>query len=263
MPPTVRRFVFGLFVLLGACANNKAPAPPPGPKVVQELKLEVVNRLPHDRTAWTQGLLYARGKLYESTGLEGRSSLRRVDPATGTVEKSIPIDPAVFAEGLALAGDELIQLSWTSGRAFVWRADTFAPLREHRYSGQGWGLTYDGKRLIMSDGSAALTFRDPRTFAAGGSIEVTRAGRPVTNLNELEWAAGEVYANVWQTDLIVRIDPSTGEVTGALDAAGLLTASERPGTDVLNGIAHVPERGTFYVTGKLWPVLFEVRISPR
>jgi glutaminyl-peptide cyclotransferase len=248
-----------LTVLVGACANHKAPAA--APHVAQALRVEVINRFPHDRAAFTQGLLYAGGKLYESTGLTGRSSLRRVDPATGDVEKSIDIEPAIFAEGLALAAGELYQLSWMNGRAFVYRADTFERVREHSYPGEGWGLTYDSRRLIMSDGSARLFFRDPKTFAVTGSVEVLRAGQPVKNLNELEFAGGQVFANVWQTDLILRIDPATGEVTGTIDASGLLSPNERVGADVLNGIAYVPERGTFYVTGKLWPTLFEVKFT--
>jgi glutamine cyclotransferase len=267
MAGTVRSLVLLAACTFAAatCAKGKMPPPPapavPVSHVAQELVLEVVSSMPHDRTAFTQGLLYAGGKLYESTGLEGRSTLRRVDPATGAVEKSIPIEPAIFAEGLALAGGELFQLSWMNGRAFVYRADTFERVREYTYPGQGWGLTYDNHRLIMSDGSARLTFRDPKTFQVTGGVEVLRGGVPVRNLNELEWVGGQVFANVWQTDLIVRIDPATGDVTGYLDAGGLLSPSERRGSDVLNGIAYVPERGNFYLTGKLWPKLFEVRIT--
>ncbi len=264
-----------------ACANksnpNGAPAstgrppaapvvsPPtaPNPPRVERLAVEVVNSFPHDPAAFTQGLLWSGGKLYESTGLEGRSTLRRVDLTTGRSEKLTGLPDEIFAEGLALAGDELIQLSYRNGRAFVYALPTFAKLREHPYSGEGWGLTFDGRRLVMSDGSARLVFRDPASFAAKGEITVMHAGQPVARLNELEWAEGQIFANIWMTDTIVRIDPESGEVTAHIDAAGLLAASERAGTDVLNGIAHAPERGTFFITGKLWPKLFEVRFVPR
>ncbi|HEY0709225.1 MAG TPA: glutaminyl-peptide cyclotransferase [Polyangia bacterium] len=253
-------------LLAAACANKTAPSPPASttqPRASQDLTTMVINRFPHDRGAFTQGLLYANGKLYESTGLVGRSSLRRVDLTTGQVETEKTVEAPLFAEGLALAGDELFQLSWQNGRALVWRLDTFERVREHSYSGEGWGLTFDGQRLIMSDGGPRLTFRDLKTFAASGGIDVTRAGRPVPNLNELEWAEGHVYANVWQSESIVRIDPATGEVTATIDASGLLSPEERQNTDVLNGIAYVPERGTFFITGKYWPRLFEVKFVPR
>ncbi|HEY0713219.1 MAG TPA: glutaminyl-peptide cyclotransferase [Polyangia bacterium] len=252
-------------LLAGACANKSAPHAPATnqPRTVQDLTAMVINRFPHDRGAFTQGLVYAQGKLYESTGMVGRSSLRRVDLTTGTVELSKPVEEPIFAEGLALAGDELIQISWQNGRALVWRLGTFERLREHSYTGEGWGLTFDGTRLIMSDGSARLTFRDPRSFAATGGVDVTRGGRPVPNLNELEWADGHLYANVWMTETIVRIDAASGEVTATIDASGLLSPEERQGTDVLNGIAYVPERGTFFLTGKYWPRLFEVKFVPR
>jgi glutamine cyclotransferase len=254
--------------LAAACANKSAPhTPPPSspgqPRGAQDLTTTVINRFPHDRGAFTQGLLYANGKLYESTGLVGRSTLRRVDWATGEVEATKPVEEPIFAEGLALAGDELIQLSWQNGRALVWRLSSFERVREHSYTGEGWGLTYDGHRFIMSDGTARLTFRDARSFAATGGLDVMRAGRPVSNLNELEWAEGQIYANVWMTETIVRIDPATGEVTATIDASGLLSPEERQGTDVLNGIAFVPERGTFFITGKYWPRLFEVKFVPR
>jgi glutamine cyclotransferase len=258
-------------VLACACANKSTPAPhsaggssPPGTasqaaKPAQELTVQVINSFPHDHAAFTQGLLFADDKLYESTGLVGQSSLRRVDLGSGRVEAQIAIDPPIFAEGLALAGDNLFQISWQNGRAFVYRKATFERVREYSYTGEGWGLAFDGQRLIMSDGSAHLTFRDPSNFAATGGVDVTRAGAPVRNLNELEWVDGQIYANVWMTNVIVRIDPATGAVTGWIDAAGLLSGDERVGTDVLNGIAYAPARGTFFITGKLWPRLFEVK----
>jgi glutaminyl-peptide cyclotransferase len=262
-----------LAALASACANKSAPAgsavggspagPATAPGRIEELRVEVVNSFPHDPNAFTQGLVFAGGKLYESTGLVGRSSLRRVDFTTGKVEKQIDVAAPIFSEGLALAGDELFQLSWQDGLVFVYQLGSFEKLREHRYVGEGWGLTYDGARLIMSDGTSHLSFRDPKTFAVTGGVDVVRTGLPLRNLNELEWAGGQLWANVWQTDIIVRIDPASGEVTGWVDAKGLLSANDRAGTDVLNGIAFVPPRGTFFITGKLWPRLFEVRFVPR
>lgn len=259
-----------LAALAAACAN-KSPAPGPAKtggaapgEGVQQLRVQVVNSFPHDRASYTQGLVYAEGKLYESAGQYGQSSLRRVDLDSGRVEKLVPLPASVFAEGLARVGDELIQLSWKEERAFVWRLATFEPVREHSYRGEGWGLTLDpvGQRLVMSSGSSRLEFRDPKTFAVTGSVDVTRHGVPVANLNELEWWDGQVYANIWQTDLIVRINPASGAVTAVIEATDLLTRDERVGAEVLNGIAVVPERGTFFITGKLWPRLFEVRFVP-
>jgi glutaminyl-peptide cyclotransferase len=256
-----------------ACANKTTPSatatggstPPPAVRPAtspaQEMTVQVINSFPHDHAAFTQGLLFADGKLYESTGLVGQSSLRRVDLTSGHVETQIAIDAPIFAEGLALAGDNLFQISWQNGRAFVYRKADFSRVREHSYSGEGWGLAFDpqGQRLVMSDGTAHITFRDPASFAITGGIDVARAGTPVRNLNELEWVDGQIYANVWQTNVIVRIDPASGAVTGWIDAAGLLSSEERVGTDVLNGIAYAPARGTFFITGKLWPRLFEVK----
>jgi glutamine cyclotransferase len=263
-----RNLVRGLLLawLAAGCANKSAPNSSPAPaqpRVAQDLAINVLNRFPHDKAAFTQGLLYADGKLYESTGLVGRSSLRRVDWSTGQVEASQPVEEPIFAEGLALADDELIQLSWQNGRALVWRFPSFERLREFTYTGEGWGLAFDGHRLIMSDGGSHLTFRDPHSFAPLGGVEVTRGGRPIANLNELEWALGQIYANVWMTETILRIDPATGDVTGTIDASGLLTPDERAGADVLNGIAFVPDRGTFFITGKFWPQMFEVKFVPR
>jgi len=236
---------------------------PVGSTVPDALSVRVVRSFPHDPEAFTQGLVWHEGKLYESTGLEGRSSLRRVNLRTGAVEHRRALDPDVFGEGLALAAGHLIQLSWRSGKAFVWDLDTFEPVREHEYRGEGWGLCYDGRRLIMSDGSAWLTFRDPDTFEQVGEVRVMRAGRPVRRLNELECVDGLVYANVWMTDDIARIDPETGNVVAWIDASGLLPAAERQGTeDVLNGIAYRADTGHLLLTGKLWPKIYEVELIP-
>ena len=229
---------------------------------IEELRVEVVERYPHARDAFTQGLLWHDNMLYESTGQRGESSLRLVDLVSGQSHRRIELEFSHFGEGLALVGERLIQLTWTAGKALIYRKGDFQRIGEFDYQGQGWGLCYDGKRLIMSDGSAKLTFRDPETFAAIGQVRVTIRGRPQTRLNELECVDGQVYANVWEYDQIVRIDPETGRVTAIVDARGLLESSERRRVDVLNGIAYMPERQRFLLTGKYWPYLYEVRFVP-
>jgi glutaminyl-peptide cyclotransferase len=255
--------VIAMLSLGGACANKTANPPSGGLRRTEDMVARVLKVYPHDARAFTQGLVYFDGQLYESTGLLGRSSIRRVVPDSGIVEAEVSLDPPIFGEGLARVGDELVQLTWKNGVALVWKLSNLERLREHTYEGEGWGLCLDGKRLVMSDGSDRLVFRDPSTFAEQGSVRVVRAGQPVRQLNELECVDGLVYANIWGSDYIARIDPTSGEVTGWIDASGLLDAGERAGTDVLNGIAYVPERGTFLITGKLWPNLFEVKFVAR
>ena len=240
--------------------NATAPTSPGAP---QRLKVKILSIRPHDPGAFTQGLLLSNGSLFESTGLNGRSSLREVDPQTGVVKRKVDVPDEYFAEGLALVGSHLIQLTWQSQKAFVYNRADFKVEGERPYQGQGWGLCWDGRRLVMTDGSDRLTFRDPETFAVRGEVQVTLAGQPVQDLNELECVNGEVYANVWQTDSILRIDPASGKVTAVIDAANLLTPAERGKTDVLNGIAWDPARKTFLITGKLWPKMFEVAFVPR
>lgn len=234
--------------------------PPPPP---ERLRVRVVRRYPHDPDAFTQGLLWHDGYLYESTGLRGRSTLRKVDLETGRVLQRRDVDRTHFAEGLALVGDQLFQLTWRNGIAHVWGLDGFEHRRTFQYDGEGWGLCYDGTHLVMSDGTARLTFRDPSTFRPVRQVTVRRNGRAVADLNELECAGGAVWANVWQSEEILRIDPASGRVTGVVDASGLLTDAESLETDVLNGIAWIPERERFVITGKLWPHLFEVEFVPR
>ena len=226
--------------------------------VVQSLSVNVHRAFPHDTSAYTQGLLWWDDRLYESTGQYGSSDLRRIDPATGAVEQEVDISPAYFGEGLARVDDRLIMLTWKAQRAFVFGLERFDEQRTFRYEGEGWGLCNDGSRLVMSNGSNRLTFRDLRTFEVLDDVPVTLRGFPLTQLNELECVGGAVYANVYQTDFLVRIDPDTGRVTHYIDAAGLLTREEARGVDVLNGIAFDPGAETFYITGKLWPKMFEV-----
>ncbi len=231
----------------------------PAANVVQSLRVDVLRELHHDTSAYTQGLLWWDGSLYESTGRYGESRLRRLDPATGAVEQQVAVPPAFFGEGLARAGDRLIMLTWMAERALVYDLRSFDAVRTFRYRGEGWGLCHDGDRLVMSNGSDTLTFRDPESFDPVGAVRVTLRGRPRDQLNELECVDGAVYANVWQEEFIVRIDPASGRVTHQIDASGLLTRDEARGVDVLNGIAYQPDDGTFYITGKWWPKMFEVR----
>ena len=231
----------------------------------QLLRLEVISVRRHDPTAFTQGLLLSGGLLYESTGLVGESSLREVDPATGEVLRRIDVPPPIFAEGLALVDERLIQITWMNGVAFVYDRASFERTGEFRYTGEGWGICFDGQRLVMSDGSNQLFFRDPQTFDLLGQVSVLRDGQPVPRLNELECVGDQVYANVWQTDEIVAIERDTGGVRATIDAAGLLSAEEllaRSRDDVLNGIAYDPDTDTFLITGKRWPRLYEVKFIP-
>ena len=267
--PVRGRRLRSLLVLLGAVAlatgvwtlQSSGPAETTAaqsPAVVQSLSVRIHRELPHDTGAYTQGLLWWDGKLYESTGQYGRSDLRRLDPETGAVEQEVDISPAYFGEGLARVDDRLIMLTWKAQRAFVFGLERFDEQRTFRYEGEGWGLCNDGSRLVMSNGSNRLTFRDLRTFEVLGDVPVTLRGFPLTQINELECVGDAVYANVYQTDFLVRIDPETGRVTHYIDASGLLTREEARGADVLNGIAFDPGAETFYITGKLWPKMFEV-----
>jgi glutaminyl-peptide cyclotransferase len=225
---------------------------------------EIVREYPHDPAAYTQGLQWVDGMLVEGTGQVGESSLRRVELVTGRVTQKRDVPAPYFGEGTLVFGDTLYQLTWTHGIAFLYDPATFAPLGEFRYEGEGWGLTTDGSRLVMSNGTARIVFRDPATFEATGSITVTDNGTPVNNLNELEWVNGELWANVWTSDQIARIDPATGAVTGWIDLKGILPNADRRGReDVLNGIAYDAENDRIFVTGKYWPKLYEIRVKAR
>lgn len=225
---------------------------------------KVVQTFPHDPRAYTQGLLFLDGHLYESTGLNGRSSLRMVDLDSGRVLQSVPVPGQYFAEGLASWRSTLIQLTWQSHIAFVYDRFSFRLLRTLHYDGEGWGLTQDGKNLILSDGTATLRFLDPTTFREVRRVVVKESGTPITQLNELEYVRGQIYANVWHSDRIARIAPASGKVIGWIDLTGILPDSQRSDPEaVLNGIAYDTAHDRLFVTGKLWPRLFEIRIIPQ
>jgi glutaminyl-peptide cyclotransferase len=226
---------------------------------------EVVHTYPHDPSAFTEGLFYLNGFLYESTGLEAHSTIRKVRLETGEVLKKIDIPPQYFGEGIVNWDGRLISLTWRSQTGFVFDLATFKQQKEFHYEGEGWALTQDGKQLIMSDGTPQLRFINPKTLQETHRITVTLDGRPVRNVNELEWVKGEIFANVWQTNWIVRIDPRDGRVLGLVNLTGILP----PGTSisspdgVLNGIAYDAQHDRLFVTGKNWPSLFEIRLRPR
>jgi glutamine cyclotransferase len=224
---------------------------------------EVVARFPHDSNAFTQGLLFHDGDLYESTGIRGESTLRQVDLETGRVLRRQDLSREIFGEGLALVGDRLYQLSWQAGQAFVYTLDDFRRVATFRYSGEGWGLTYDGEQLIMSDGTPTLRFLDPDDFSIQRTVTVTADGTPIEDLNELEYIDGEVWANIWFEDRVARISPEDGRVIGWLDLSALYPAANRDPDAVVNGIAWDPESDRIFVTGKLWPAIFEIEFSQR
>jgi len=225
--------------------------------------VEVKAAYPHDARAFTQGLLYLDGQLFESTGLEGQSTIRKVRLKDGAVLQSKAISPELFGEGMVNWGNELISVTWQDRVGFRWDLKTFALRTSFAYPGEGWALTQDGKSLIMSDGTPFLRFLDPRTFKEIRRVRVTAEGRPVANLNEIEWVKGEVLANIWQTSLIARIDPRSGAVKGWIDLSDLPETKRRPNPDaVANGIAYDGQGDRLFVTGKLWPRLYEVRLKP-
>jgi glutaminyl-peptide cyclotransferase len=241
-----------------ACANGRQASAPGGAAAV-----EVIGRFPHDRGAYTQGLVIHNGVLYEGTGLVGESGLREVDLETGEVLRRVDLTDDRFGEGIAVVGNRIYQLTWQDEIGFIYDRQSFALLDSFSYSGEGWGLTYDGQALIMSDGSATLRYMDPADFSEIRTLQVTDRGAPLTNLNELEYIEGEIWANVYQSDYIVRIDPSTGEVSAWIDLRGLLPQAERGGgVDVLNGIAWDSAGRRVFVTGKRWPWLYHIEVRP-
>jgi glutamine cyclotransferase len=223
----------------------------------------VLDTFPHDSDAFTQGLVFAGGNLYEGTGLKGRSSIREVDLETGEVLRVHNLADVYFGEGITVWDDTIVQLTLSSGRGFIYDAATFELRREFAYTTGGWGITSDGERLIMSDGTSMLHFLDPVTFERIGQVIVKDGLRPIIGLNELEYIDGDVYANVWQTDLIAQISPESGEVKAWIDLTGILDPDNRPGSDVLNGIAYDSDGDRLFVTGKLWPRLFHIEIIPQ
>ncbi|MFV2017831.1 glutaminyl-peptide cyclotransferase [Micromonospora sp. LOL_023] len=271
--------VLPLALVVGGCAAglsaepNSTADPSGGPAAarvgpdaapVQRLRVEVLERYPHDTAAFTQGLELHDGDLYEATGQYGESELRIVDLDSGEVRRRVSLPDADFGEGVTVLDSQVWQITWREGVAYQRDPDTLAEVRKVSYDGEGWGVCHDEgtDRLVMSDGTDQLTFRDPESFTETGSVQVSIDGAPLTELNELECVGDEVWANVWRTDRIVRIDPASGRVVAEVDAAGLLSDDERAGADVLNGIAAVPGSDEFLITGKYWPTLFRVRFVP-
>jgi len=246
-----------------APSGPAGPAPPPtGDGRARQVSYETVNSYPHDPTSFTQGLLWRDGGFYESTGMYGHSKLRRLEFPSGKVLKEVSLTDDLFGEGLALVDTRLVQLTWTTHRGFTYDIQSFKKLEEFHYDTEGWGLTYDGANLILSDGSSDLFYLDPHSFKVIKKLPVTMNGRPITELNELEFIDGEIWSNVWQTDLILRVDPATGRVASFLNMKDLLAPSDRTGTeDVLNGIAYDADKKRIFVTGKRWPRIFEIRIK--
>lgn len=244
-----------LLTTMAGVAAQRRSAPVQGFTVVQSF--------PHDPSAFTQGLVYVDGEFYESTGLHGESSLRRVELTSGKVLQRRAVDAKYFAEGLALVGDELLQLTWQHNVGLVYDRKTFAPKGTFSYATEGWGIAYDATGgLVMSDGSEKLFWLDPKTRKVLRSLTVTDAGRSVSQLNELEWIEGEIWANVWQTDRIARINPSTGVVNAWVDFSTLWPAYQRtPDADVFNGIAYDPAGKRIFVTGKKWPKIYQIAVK--
>lgn len=244
-----------LFVLFFLDSKN--------PDTSRTYTYKVINIFPHDRNAFTQGLAFEDGVLYEGTGREGHSELRKIELETGNVLQTRKLPDEFFGEGITVYGDNIIQLTYLSKIGFVYKKDTFELLREFNYPTAGWGITNDGKHLIMSDGTLKLYFLDPKTFEQVRQIEVYDRGVSVWGLNELEYVEGQIYANVWPAERIARIAPDTGRVLGWIDMKGLLTQQDRSRpVDVLNGIAYDKENGRLFVTGKFWPKLFEIKLIP-
>lgn len=245
-----------------ASVGTQARTTPVPPQQVPVYGYEVVNSWPHDPHAFTQGLIYRDGTLFESTGLTGQSSLRRVELKTGKVLKKVDVPAQYFAEGMTLLGGKIYQLTWRSKRGFIYDPETFDKIGEFPFDGEGWGLTDDGQNLILSDGTNEIRFIDPATFRIVRSIKVYERNQPLRELNELEYIKGEIYANIWHSDRIVRIDPQTGSILGWIDLKNLIPGDQLSDAEaVLNGIAYDKDGDRLFVTGKLWPKLFEIRLK--
>ena len=256
------RVITAVIVIIGAMLSGELRAvqrKPPAPV----FGYQVVNVYPHDAKAFTQGLLYRDGVLFESTGLHGQSTLRKVQLETGKVLQQTKVDDRYFAEGLTDWGNRLVQLTWNTNIGFVYDITSFKQLQTFRYAGEGWGLAHDDRVIIMSDGTPALRFLNPQTLQETRRVQVKDGDLPVEDLNELEFIDGEIYANVWTTDRIAIIAPATGQVTGWINLAGLMPRAATSGDAVLNGIAYDAQRRRLFVTGKLWPRLFEITVRRR
>jgi len=252
-----------LFAVLAMAAVSFGQSPA-FPSKTPEYGFEVVRSFPHDSAAFTQGLVYYKGCFYEGTGREGHSSLRQIDAETGRVIRKADLAPDLFGEGITIVGSRVIQLTWLSHLGFVYDLSDFHQLRTFDYPGEGWGLTTDGRDLYLSDGSAEIRVLDSTTFREKRRIKVREQGKPVDQLNELEFVEGEIFANVWHSDRIARISPATGQVVGWIDLTGLLGPFyQRDAEAVLNGIAYDPATKRLFVTGKLWPKIFEIRITAK
>ena len=252
-----------------ACASQTAPAADAGNNAAQAAEppvvnysYRIVNTYPHDRNAFTQGLFYLNGNLYESTGQVGQSTIRKVHFEDGRVLQSVPIPPGLFGEGIVNFGNEIVSITWQGGNGYRWDLGTLRQTGQWHYEGEGWGLTQNGTDIIMSDGTSAIRFLDPATLAERRRITVTIQGTELTELNELEWVNGEIYANIWQTPRIARIDPNTGRVTGVIDLSGIANENTTSRDAVLNGIAFDAQHNRLFVTGKLWPHLYEIQLVP-
>lgn len=264
--PDRRRRLHLLFALtlnlVSMCGALLATGPAAAAGDIPVYGYRVVKTYPHDPDAFTEGLFFKDGYLYESTGLKGRSSIRKTQLETGVASLAVSLPPDVFGEGITWFGDSLIGLTWTEHIGFVLDLKDFSLKHRFSYPGEGWGLTRNEREIIMSDGTSELRFLDPESLKERRRLRVTAGGKPLDQLNELEWVEGQVYANVWQTDLIARIDPKSGEVVGWIDLSHLLPDTERISghTDVLNGIAYDEKTKRLFVTGKMWPKLFEIQL---
>ena len=239
--------------------NNMAEAAAPAPVTYG---YRVVATYPHDTRAFTQGLFYLDGHLYESTGQVGQSTIRKVHFEDGRVLQSVPIPPGQFGEGIVNWNDQIVSITWQGGTGYRWDLATLRRTGEWHYSGEGWGLTQNGTDIVMSDGTSAIRFLDPVTLAERRRITVTLQGVELTQLNELEWVNGEIFANIWQTPRIARIDPNSGRITGIIDLTGIARENTISADAVLNGIAYDPQGDRLFVTGKLWPHLYEIDLVP-
>ncbi len=254
----------GLALLAGGCGVSSGAGPAPADaQIQQDVGYVVVDEFPHDAGAFTQGLDFRGPNLFEGTGIEGASSLRRTDLDSGEVLRRVDLAERHFGEGITVLGGRVFQLTWQSGVCFVYRAATFERAGRFRYDGEGWGLTHNGRRLVMSDGTNVLRFRRPKTFEVVREVEVPQGDRSEPlRLNELEWVDGEIFANVWPTDEVLRIDPQTGEIVGSFDLGSLREREQAEGNpDVTNGIAYLEEEGRLFVTGKYWAHIYEIELT--